>query len=440
MEESDLRNRQRRTATALTLLRKKRSGELPAVALAQHVDASGQVDDQGKLSYLPKVADELRQQTVRQSTAFQDTLEMFIKTKLASDDPEIQAASSALVDIAAGKRAPQAALCNHNERITVWLDKLQKFYAMDPKQEMRAYAYRKTIAFIKMYPRELRSGAEARRIPNVGPSTAEKIDEILNYGVCSRVLEMEKQPECIALMEMRRIWGVGHAKATELYQAGFRTVADVRRNPSLLSGDQLLGLKYVEDFEQKIPRDEVAVIADRVRAEVERLTSSDAIVEACGSYRRGRDTSGDIDIAITHKDNKSHADLLPRLILQLHKVGLLTDNLRKSDEGNTDLYLGVCQLRPDLPHRRIDLKVVPYAGFGCTLLYLTGSNLFNRFMRQYARYQGFTLGDKGLVMSVAQNSTVRQDYKSTVSLVYHTEEEVFDALGMPYIPPYERSW
>jgi DNA polymerase lambda len=86
---------------------------------------------------------------------------------------------------------------------------------------------------------------------------------------------------------------------------------------------------------------------------------------ACGSYRRGKPTSGDIDILICPPDDMETLDLLPQLIEDLSRDGLLTDHLTLPSTGVGHMrekgrasYMGICKLpEPGSLHRRIDIKV-----------------------------------------------------------------------------------
>ena len=69
---------------------------------------------------------------------------------------------------------------------------------------------------------------------------------------------------------------------------------------------QKIGLKYHEDFLERIPRDEVTLLSDKVTqavASIFKSTASKINIVTAGSYRRGRETCGDIDILITRKDD-----------------------------------------------------------------------------------------------------------------------------------------
>ena len=84
-------------------------------------------------------------------------------------------------------------------------------------------------------------------------------------------------------------------------------------------------------------------------------------VEACGSFRRGRPTCGDIDVLITLKDGADIKGLCEKLVVKLEKENFLKERLgdfRYSTTGSEG-YMGVCQLDAKHKFRRIDIKVYP---------------------------------------------------------------------------------
>ena len=68
----------------------------------------------------------------------------------------------------------------------------------------------------------------------------------------------------------------------------------------MLTKGQRIGLKYFQDFEERIPRKEIEATEKILRSEIQRL-DPDYEITICGSYRRGLPTSGDIDVLLTHK-------------------------------------------------------------------------------------------------------------------------------------------
>ena len=70
-----------------------------------------------------------------------------------------------------------------------------------------------------------------------------------------------------------------------MYDQGIRSLGDLKSHQSILNTGQKIGLKHMEDFSQKIPREEVATIFDRIRGVVEKLDPG-YVVTACGSFRQ----------------------------------------------------------------------------------------------------------------------------------------------------------
>ncbi|XP_033041059.1 DNA polymerase lambda isoform X3 [Trachypithecus francoisi] len=169
--------------------------------------------------------------------------------------------------------------------------------------------------------------------------------------------------------------------------------------------------------------------------------NSGLLCVACGSYRRGKATCGDVDVLITHPDGRSHRGIFSRLLDSLRQQGFLTDDLVSQEEnGQQQKYLGVCRLPgPGWRHRRLDIIVVPYSEFACALLYFTGSAHFNRSMRALAKTKGMSLSEHALSTAVVRNTHGCKVGPGQV-LPTPTEKDVFRLLGLPYREPAERDW
>jgi DNA polymerase lambda len=198
------------------------------------------------------------------------------------------------------------------------------------------------------------------------------------------------------------------------------------RGNEILSEQQKIGLKHYDDFLTKIPRNEVRRIEETVVTEVHRLLPR-ATALACGSYRRGKDKSGDCDILITDPEEEE-CGILPQLLENLHKSGFLTDDLTHvygHKMGRCDSYMGVCRLESHLPYRRLDIKVYPRRFFGFALLYFTGSDHFNRSMRLFARKKGWSLSDRSLTRVIRHNG---MKVEQGESVACYSEVDVFIAI------------
>jgi len=300
-----------------------------------------------------------------------------------------------------------------NVELAAAFAKMQRHYQTlgDPWRERH---YRTALEVIRRLPIEVASAGDLQHpsLQRLGQKTRDKILEFLLTGHIERAERADADPTSRALEELQAIWGVGLATARQWLGRGCRTAEDVRRRaPQLgLSPDQEIGLRYFEEFRQRIPRAEVAQILDVVRSAVQRLACPGLRMEACGSYRRGAPTCGDVDVLVTvggaarasrSRAGAPEAEVLSRLLRELG--GFLTDHLkgqpfeRGEERSRTAAtYFGVCRLCPDKPHRRIDIKVYPETERPFALLAFTGSGHFNRSMRLYARRAGYTLSDHNI--------------------------------------------
>jgi DNA polymerase lambda len=136
------------------------------------------------------------------------------------------------------------------------------------------------------------------------------------------------------------IWGAGATTARGWVAQGFRTLDDLR-NKAHLTRHQKIGLQYYEELLDRMPRCEAAEIEKVVSVcflctsnifmtavycllqvvDAVKAIDDQLIAMACGSYRRGKQTCGDVDVLITHPDGKSHKGVFATLLAALHKTG-----------------------------------------------------------------------------------------------------------------------
>uniref|UniRef100_UPI00398EB9C4 DNA polymerase lambda n=1 Tax=Pristiophorus japonicus TaxID=55135 RepID=UPI00398EB9C4 len=324
---------------------------------------------------------------------------------------------------------------NHNKPVTDKLEVLATAYTHQG-DKWRALGYTKAINALKNYQKPVSSYEEACKIPGVGKRIAEKIREILESG---HLCKLDYIGESVPVLEtFSNIWGAGVKTAQLWYQQGFRTLDDIRSKASLTK-QQTIGLKHYHDFLDRMPRDEAAEIVKTV-SDMAHSMNPALIALACGSYRRGKPTCGDVDVLITHPDGKSHRGVFSKILDGLRDTGFLTDDLvTQEDSGNQKKYLGVCRLPgPGHRYRRLDIIVVPHHEFACALMYFTGSAYFNRSMRALAMTKGMSLSEHSLNCHVLRKGSAKINTGIAVSTP--TELAVFEQLGLPYREPRERDW
>ena len=178
---------------------------------------------------------------------------------------------------------------SNKENIIYYLNKMVDIHlAQDEKYKAKAYS--QAILAIKNYPGEILSGQDAKKIPGIGKSISEKIDQIIKTGKLESIpTDSEKNK---AITELTGVWGIGPVKAESLYKLGIKSVEDLKMHDNLLTGQQKIGLKYYEDLKKKIPRQTIDNLNDLIKS----IFANSATLVIAGSYRRGLLESGDVDI------------------------------------------------------------------------------------------------------------------------------------------------
>lgn len=298
------------------------------------------------------------------------------------------------------------------------------------KQTFKARAYRTVIQQILHLDHPVTRMDDLAGIRGIGDAIQIKLREIFATGHLQAADAAEEKYSLALRDDLQKIYGVGPAFATKLIEEhGVQSVEHLRQmvaaKPALLTKNQQVGLRYYEDFQARIPREEmdrhVALLHSAI-AEVE--------MDIVGSYRRGAATSGDIDVLL--KDSLDAPADLNAFVKALQASGYLLDILALGPHK----CMGVCRLSPDLPARRIDLLVTPAEEYPYALLYFTGSDRFNVAMRQHALQRGITMNEHG--MQSVQSILVGGGGDASPAKQITCERDIFHALGLTYVAPERR--
>ena len=194
------------------------------------------------------------------------------------------------------------------------------------------------------------------------------------------------------------------------------------KKDEVLNNVQRKGLKYFDDIQKRIPRAEIQSFEKKFRKIFDKVKDKSGKFEIVGSYRRGAQSSGDIDVIISNdgKDTK----LFSNFIDELKKDGVIVDILSKGRIKS----MVVAQL-PGKPVRRVDFMYAPANEFAFAILYFTGSKAFNVMMRERAKQLGYSLNEHRFIRSAD---------KGEVLISFPTEKSIFDFLQMAYKTPAER--
>jgi NAD-dependent DNA ligase/DNA polymerase/3'-5' exonuclease PolX len=306
----------------------------------------------------------------------------------------------------------------------VFSDIMGQLYEIMMKQgePFRAKAYQKAQESIMSYKDDIYSPDQLKGLPGIGPTIMEKLNEYVRTGTL-QILEREKNNPVNILGE---IYGVGPKKAKELVEGGITTIEQLRSNAdTLLNDTQKVGLKYYEDILQRIPRseiDEYNAIFKKVFVSVSK--DEESVYEIVGSYRRGAQNSGDIDVIITSKNGEVFKDFIDKLI----KKGIILEVLSRG----TSKCLVIAKIPSSSYARRVDFLYTSPEEYPFSVLYFTGSKVFNTVMRHQALTMDLTMNEHGMysISGKKKGDKIVHSFKN--------EKDIFDYLNLVYKAPFER--
>jgi DNA polymerase (family 10) len=312
-------------------------------------------------------------------------------------------------------------MARSNDAVAELFQEYADLIAITGGEAFRARVYEKAARSIAGYPADVatleRAGLE--QIPNVGGSTAGKIQEYLSTG---RIEAVEKLRGRIppGVRELTRIPGLGPKRAVALYeQLGVGSIAELATaiEDGRVAGLRGFGAKGVANLQHGIELlaasggrvliSEATAVAEEIAAALSAVPGCER-VDIAGSLRRMRETIGDVDILTAAADS---APLMAAFVaLPLVSEVVATGPTKTSIRTGTGL--------------QVDLRVVQAKSWGSALQYFTGSQAHNIRTREIAVRAKLKLSEYGLFR-------VEDDEL----LASQTEEDVYGRLGLPWIPP-----
>jgi DNA polymerase (family X) len=254
-------------------------------------------------------------------------------------------------------------------------------------------------------------------LPGIGPDLAEKIATIARTGDLPLLKELQtKVPK--GLRELLSIPNLGPKRALALFQTlGVRSRDDLlhaaregklRKLPGFgpKSEEKILrGIETLATTARRLPIPEATPYAEGLRARLAALPGVSQ-VEIAGSFRRFRDTVGDLDVLVTTRHPK-------KVMESLATFGAVEEVLLS---GPTKTSV---RLKNGL---QVDLRAVPSSSYGAALLYFTGSKDHGIALRRLALKKGLKINEYGL-------------WRGKTRVAGKTEREIYEALGLVWIPP-----
>jgi len=309
-----------------------------------------------------------------------------------------------------------------NREVAGLLYEMAELLELHAENRFKIIAFSKAARAIESLPEDISLVCREKRlqsIPGVGKAIAQKVEEYLKTG------QIEAHEELLAktppgLVKLLQISGLGpktvfmlHEKLNitnleELEKAA--TEHRIRRLPRMGPTRETNILKAIERYKKRSTRilfSTAEPIVNDILAYLQGMGGLEHIT-AAGSFRRARETVGDIDILAT-------ASRPEEIVAAFVRMPLVQEVLAKGPTKASVIVQETIQ---------VDLRIVEHRSYGTVLQYFTGSKEHNVRLRQLALNRGYSLSEYSLTrLSDGQD------------LFFDQEEDVYHALGLPYIPP-----
>lgn len=296
------------------------------------------------------------------------------------------------------------------------------------KNAFKARAYAKVLREVKDFPGPIYEVNQVLSLSGIGKSMEQKIRELFETGQVQKVQSIEEKPEFGVAEQFLKIYGVGPVKAHDLvHKNNIHSIEELRRHPELLNEKQLIGLKYYEDINERIPRKEMLQHQKKL---LKMLKDVDERFqgEIVGSFRRGAKDSGDIDMLVMMPDSvpiKESQEAFQRFVNYIQGMEYMTEVLAIGPKK----CMGISRLSAKHKARRLDVLLTPEMEYPYAIFYFTGSDKFNVAMRKKALEKGYTMNEHGM-KPVSRGTPVPK---------VSSETDILAFLGYSFIPPKERT-
>lgn len=330
-----------------------------------------------------------------------------------------------------------------NRDIAAAFDEVADLLEFQDANPFRVRAYRNAARKIGDLPESVADVVanpqrEVTEIEGIGKDLAEKINELVGGGRLAMLDELRAAvpPGVMALL---RIPGLGPKKAGALHkELGITSLEMLRAacEADEVSGLKGFGAKTQEkilagiDFASHAEERMYWAVADEIVHELlahMRKHKGIQQISVAGSYRRGRETIGDLDLLVDAKDANAAMNHLLKFSAVESVIG----------RGDTKMSIRLTR------GLQIDLRVVRTKSFGAALQYFTGSKDHNVILRGMAKERGLKINEYGVFRvpkttkskKIDQEPAAPDDVDSPNYVAGKTEKEVYATLDLPLFPP-----
>jgi DNA polymerase/3'-5' exonuclease PolX len=288
-------------------------------------------------------------------------------------------------------------------------------YEIYMDEKFKVKAYNNAIDNIILYSNDLKDLKDLKEITGIGKGISDKIKELYETGKISYIENNINNDKTYKFkQELLSIYGIGPINAKKIIAKGIISIEQLRQHQELLNAKQKIGLKYYNELKERIPLPEFKKHITILKKD---LVKNKLIFDFVGSYRRGNQSMGDIDLLIMSNPKFILKDYITKLIDSGYIIEILASGNNK--------FMGIVKINNHTV-RRLDILVAPIEEYYFSLLYFTGSSIFNIGMRHYVKTKfNLSLSEHGFEHKKIDNIT--------------SEEDIFKFLKIKYIQPKDRN-
>lgn len=286
------------------------------------------------------------------------------------------------------------------------------------KDEWRARASQKVAMIVGGLAKDIKTADDLKGVTGIGKSSLTKIDELLTTGTCSALVKLQKKCPPISVKELTKIPGVGPVGAANLWKEhGVETLGQlkVKVDDGTITDCKLIeGIEFAIKSTERRPIGQILPVVEPFLEALRRLENVEQ-AEFAGSLRRRQDTIRDVDFLVCIPDSLLTTDD--------SSFERLKEQVKSVFAGCEVDAEGTHKMRTRVDGMQMDVLFVPETQYGAALQYFTGSKHHNIALRKIVKAKGWLLNEKGLY-----------DGNDNV-IASKTEEDIYDALGIPMLPP-----
>jgi DNA polymerase (family 10) len=273
-------------------------------------------------------------------------------------------------------------------------------------------------------------GEDLTELPGIGSSMAEHIREILQTGRLSALEQMHRDYPA-SLTDLMQVESLGPKRAGQLYdELGIASVGQLAAALDAGKVEKLRGFgkksaaslrRAIVNFERHRQRFPLADADQLIQPLVKHLREAPGLrdLEVAGSYRRRKETVGDIDLLVTCEK--------PQLVMQQFQAFKDVDRVEAAGMTRSTIVL-----RSGL---QVDLRIVPRRSYGAALYYFTGSKAHNVAVRKLGVERGLRINEYGVFRASAGKPVEGTERRTGKRIGGETEEDVFKVVDLAWVPP-----